>query len=360
MQDHIYAVIMAGGSGTRFWPVSRGTKPKQLVRIVGDTTMIQATVARLQPAIPPERTLIITTAALAEETRKQLPMLKPEHVIAEPVGRDTAACVCLAAMVVKRMDPEATMVLLPADATINPAVDFQKCLLAGAAAAADRSLVTYGITPRFAATGYGYVHVGEQTETIDDIAVHKVQSFKEKPQQDVAETYVADGHYLWNSGIFTWRCDVVLEQLAQHTSWLVEGLQPVEAAWDSDAFDQVLADAYGPLKKISIDFALMEHAKNIKVVRASFEWDDVGSWDALYDHLPVNEQGVIERGEVKTLDCANSMLINEGKQIVTAIGLDGVSVVVTEDAILVCAKGASQSVKKVYEQLKSEGRDDLL
>ena len=360
MSEHVYAVIMAGGSGTRFWPVSRGQRPKQLVRIVGDTTMIQATVARLQPAIPPERTLVITTAALVEETRRQLPMLKPEHIIPEPVGRDTAPCVCLAAMIVKRIDPEAVMVLLPADATISPAVDFQRCLMVGAEAAADRSLVTYGIEPRFAATGYGYVHVADEVANLDGIAVHKVESFKEKPEQDVAEQYVADGNYLWNSGIFTWRCDVVLEQLAEHTTWLVDGLAAVEAAWDSDAFDSVLAESYGKLKKISIDFALMEHATDIKVVRANFEWDDVGSWDALYDHLPADEHGVIQRGEGRVLNCSNSMIINESQQFVAAVGLDDVSIVVTDDATLVCAKGASQSVKDIYNALKDQGRDELL
>ncbi len=360
MSEHVYAVIMAGGSGTRFWPTSRASRPKQLVRIVGDTTMIQATVARLQPAIPPERTLVITTAAIAEETRKQLPMLKPEHVIAEPVGRDTAACVCLAAMLVKRMDPDAIMVLLPADATITPADVFQQNLLAGAKAAEDRSLVTYGIEPRFAATGYGYVHVDDNAAEVDGVKVHKVQQFKEKPDLATAQIYVDSGEYLWNSGIFTWRCDVVLEQLSKHTSWLVEGLAPVEAAWDTEAFDQVLADAYGPLKKISIDFALMENATDIKVVRAQFDWDDVGSWDALYDHMDADNDGVIQRGLSEQVDCKDSMLINDTDKMLAAIGLDNISVVMTDDAVLVCAKGASQSVKTVYEKLKEDGREDLI
>lgn len=252
------------------------------------------------------------------------------------------------------------MVLLPADATISPADDFQRCLLYGAEAAADRSLVTYGIQPRFAATGYGYVHVGAEVSQKDGIAVHRVESFKEKPAQDVAEQYLADGNYLWNSGIFTWRCDVVLEQLAEHTTWLVEGLAAVEAAWDSDAFDAVLAESYGKLKKISIDFALMEHATDIKVLRANFDWDDVGSWDALYDHLPADENGVIQRGAGQLLNCTNSMVINESQQFVAAVGLDNVSIVVTDDATLVCAKGASQSVKDIYNSLKDQGRDELL
>ena len=177
----VFAVIMAGGSGTRFWPVSRGLQPKQLVRIIGDNTMIQATVARLQPMVPRERVLVITTASLAAETRRQLPMLKPEHVIAEPVGRDTAACVCLAALLVEKMSPGATMILLPADQVITPADEFQAALAAGVKVARAGNLVTYGITPRFPATGYGYIKLGERQADINKASVNKVHSFIEKP-----------------------------------------------------------------------------------------------------------------------------------------------------------------------------------
>lgn len=355
-----YAVIMAGGSGTRFWPLSRNASPKQLVRIVGDATMIQATVARLQPLIPPERVLVVTTAALAAETRRQLPMLRPEHVIAEPVGRDTAACVCLAALVVERLCPGATMILLPADQVITPVDAFQRCLAAGVAVAERGALVTYGIQPRFPATGYGYIQLAGSPEVVAGIAVNKVLRFVEKPDEIRAKAYVQDGDYRWNAGIFTWRSDVVLRELGAHCPWLTQALLPLAAHWGTPGFDAALAAVYGPLKRISIDYALMEKAQDIQVVTATFTWDDVGSWDALYDHLPADRDGVIARGPVLTQGCSDSLLVNNGTQMLVGIGLEGLSVVVTADAILIVPKGQSQQVKQVVDALKAQGRNDLL
>ncbi|MDA3960766.1 MAG: mannose-1-phosphate guanylyltransferase [Planctomycetota bacterium] len=357
-QDHVYAVIMAGGSGTRFWPISRQQRPKQLTRIVGDTTMIQATVTRLQPFVPADRILVIATEAIAEETRAQLPMLPPEHVIAEPVGRDTAPCVCLAAQIVHKLDPEGVMILLPADQVISPATRFQETLAVGASVAAKGGLVTYGITPRFAATGYGYVQLGAESESIDGIAVNAVQRFVEKPDQATAEGYVAEGTYRWNSGIFTWRADTVLGELAKHAGWLTEALAPVGAAFGTEQFAPALAEIYPGLDKISIDYALMEHATDIAVVTCDFDWDDVGSWDALYDNMESDDQGVRRRGDVLVLDSKDSLVVNEGGPMVTAIGIDGLTVVSTPDAVLVIPKGHSQAVKALYGQLQKE-RPDL-
>lgn len=358
--NDVYAVIMAGGSGTRFWPLSRGVRPKQLVHIIGEGTMIQATVARLQPLIAPERVLVITTAALAEETRKQLPMLKPEHVIAEPVGRDTAACVALAALVIGKMSPGATMILLPADQVIKPADQFQKALAAGVEVARQGNLVTYGITPRFPATGYGYIKLAQRLGDVHGVTVNKVLGFVEKPNEATAKKYLSDGGYRWNSGIFTWKTDVVLDGLETHCGWLTDALKPVADAWGGPSFDTVLNDVYQPLKKISIDYALMEKATNICVVTADFQWDDVGSWDALYDHLPKDADGVISQGDVLAQGCRDSLIVNQTKQIVAAIGVDNLSVVVTPDAILVVPKGRSQQVKNVVDALKAKGRSDLL
>ena len=358
--NDVFAVIMAGGSGTRFWPLSRNARPKQLVQIIGDGTMIQTTVARLQPFIPPERVLVITTAALAEETRKQLPMLKPEHVIAEPVGRDTAACVCLAALVVEKMSPGATMILLPADQVIRPADQFQKALAAGVEVARGGNLVTYGITPRFPATGYGYIKLAQRLGDVHGITVNKVLGFVEKPDEATAKKYLSDGGYRWNSGIFTWKTDVVLDGLDTHCTWLSEALKPVAAAWGTPDFNRVLNEVYQPLKKISIDYALMEKANNICVVTADFHWDDVGSWDSLYDHLPKDANGVITQGDVLAQGCSNSLFVAQTPQIVTAIGINDLSVVVTRDAILIVPKGRSQQVKNVVDALKAKGRTELL
>jgi mannose-1-phosphate guanylyltransferase len=313
--------------------------------------MIQATVARLQPLIPAERVLIITTAAQAEETRRQLPMLKPEHVIAEPVGRDTAACVALAALIVAKDFPGAAMILLPADQVISPADRFQAALAEGVRQAQAGRLVTFGITPRFPATGYGYLEVGDQLHEAGAITVNRVARFVEKPDAAKAAQYVAAGTFRWNAGIFAWRTDVVLAGLTQHTPWLVEALRPVGDAWGTPRFAEALAQAYGPLRKISIDYALMEKATDIAVVTADYAWDDLGSWDALYDHLPQDAAGNRVAGDSVLVGTQGSLVVNRSGQAVAVVGLSGVSVVTTPDAVLVVAQGRSQEVKQVVETL---------
>ncbi|MBA3684218.1 MAG: NTP transferase domain-containing protein [Planctomycetes bacterium] len=360
MNDDIYAVIMAGGSGTRFWPLSRAASPKQLIDIMGGATMIQATVARLQPLVPPDRVLVITTAALAEETRRQLPMVRPEHVVAEPVGRDTAACVALAAVIVERIRPGAVMILLPADHLIQPADAFQRALRSGVALARQGMLATYGIAPRYAASGYGYVKLGAALAPAEGLACNRVECFVEKPDAATAERYLADGSYRWNSGIFTWRSDVVLAELAKHCGWLTEALAPLARAWDTPGFAADLARIYGPLRKISIDYALMEKAQHIAAVTVDFGWDDLGSWDALYDHLDHDAHGVAARGDVQAIECADSLFFAGGKQAIVAIGTTGMIVVSTDDALLILPKGRSQDVKRAVEALKARERTKLL
>jgi len=356
-----YAVIMAGGSGTRFWPVSRAASPKQLTRIIGETTMIQATVARLMPLITPDRVLIITTAQLAVETRRQLPMLKPEQVIAEPVGRDTAACVALAALVVEKLSPGATMIMLPADQIIEPADSFQRALAAGVAVAQQGKLVTYGIVPRHPATGYGYLKLGEAHPSIDGISVSRVERFVEKPDLERAKTYQAAGNYRWNSGIFTWRTDVVLRELGVHCAALTVALAPVAAAYGTPRFDSVLAEVYMPLKKVSIDYALMEHAKEVAAVEGDFAWDDVGSWDALPAHLEGDSAGTISRGDVVAVGCRHCLLVSEpGAPLIAAANCHGLTIVATKDAILVVPRGEGQAVKAVVDELNKRGRTELL
>jgi mannose-1-phosphate guanylyltransferase len=233
-------------------------------------------------------------------------------------------------------------------------------LAAGVAVAKAGNLVTYGIQPRFAATGYCYIKLGTALPAVGSASVNKVHSFIEKPDEAKAKKYLADGGYRWNSGIFTWKTDVVLQGLQVHCAWLKQALMPVADAWGSAAFDQVLNDVYQPLKKISIDYALMEKADNICVVTAAFTWDDVGSWDSLYDHLPKDAGAVITQGQVLAHDCHDSLIINQTQQMVTGIGLQGMSIIVTKDAILVVPKGKSQAVKQLVDMLKEQGRSDLL
>ena len=361
LDEHVYAVIMAGGSGTRFWPVSRGHCPKQLTRILGEQTMIQATVGRLTPAVPPERTLVITTQAIAEATRQQLPALPPANIVAEPVGRDTAACVCLAAEIVHSMDPDGVMILLPADQLIAPVDRFQQALAAAVTVARrERGLVTFGIPPRFAATGYGYIAQGPVVDPVGDIPVHAVERFVEKPDVSTAEDYLAQGSFLWNSGIFAWRSDVVLAALRQHCPDLVAALDPIASVWGTERFDAELERIYQPLPRISVDYALMEKADTIHVVTAPFDWDDLGSWDALCDHLPSDDQAVAISGQALVREARDVLVFNADGPTVVVDGVDNLIVVATGDAVLVCRKGGSQNVKQIVETLREQGREDLL
>ena len=361
------AIIMAGGSGTRFWPASRAQTPKQLTRILGDTTMIQAAVARVQPLIPASRILVVTTRALAEATRRQLPMLDPAHIIAEPVGRDTAAAVALAGLVARARFPGAVSVLLPADQVIAPADAFQDALRAGIAAAAAGALVVYGIAPRHAATGYGYVQLGDALPGSHGCQRHRVARFVEKPDAATAEGYLRHGGYRWNSGIFTWRAEVALAGLERHCPWLIAGLAEVAAALGADGsglgsagFASALDAAYGPLRRISVDYALMEHAERIEAITGAFAWDDLGAWDSLYDHLPADADGMRIAGEAIAVGCRDSLLVRHGGPFIAAAGLDGITVVSTPDAVLVLPRGRGQEVKRIVERLHAEGRDALL
>ncbi|MFM2090443.1 MAG: hypothetical protein RLZZ127_932, partial [Planctomycetota bacterium] len=279
---------------------------------------------------------------------------------AEPAGRDTAAAVALAAMVVEHRFPGAAMVLLPADQVIAPADAFQTALRAGLDAARDGALVTFGIAPRGPATGYGYIQVGESLAPRHGCAVATVARFVEKPDLATATRYVEDGGYRWNSGIFAWRGDVVLRELASHCPWLIEALAPLRPVLGTPAFATRLAEVYGPLRRISIDYALMEKAQGIQVVTGHFAWDDVGSWDSLYDHADADAAGLRSRGDVTAIDCADSLIVQDGGPAVAAVGLRGLTVVSTRDAVLVVPRGQSQRVKEIVDRLKAEGRGGLL
>jgi mannose-1-phosphate guanylyltransferase len=351
-----WVVIMAGGSGTRFWPVSRTGRPKQLTALLGSATMIQATVGRLQGLVPAERILVITTAAIADATRQQLPGLPAENIIAEPEGRDTAPCVGLAAAIIAARDPNGVMALLPADQLIEPVSDLHTALKAGyAIASAHRCLATYGIAPRFAATGYGYICLGEDLPETESLKVNQVQSFVEKPDEPTAKEYLAQGNYRWNSGMFTWRADVVLDALQEHCPDLAEAVLPLGEAFGSNSFDTLIAERYPTLTKISIDYALMEKHGDIRVITPTFTWDDLGSWDSLRDHLPQDDTGVATSGTCVHIDCHNSLFFQEaGAPPIAAIGVSDLSVVASPESILIVPTGASQRVKQLQQHVMSQ------
>lgn len=356
----LHAVIMAGGKGTRFWPLSRERRPKQLLKIVGDRTMIQATVDRIAPLVPPERVLIVTGASHADEIKKQLPELPEKNIIVEPAGRNTAPCVALAAMIVKKRDPEGVMAVFPADHVIqNP--DALIKTIEGITNVLENNpgvLATIGIKPGYPETGYGYIKQGHPIEG----PVSAVEKFLEKPDAATADEYVKSGRYLWNSGMFFWRADTILAELRENMPRLMEDMAIIDGAVGTPMFEEIMEQRYASLTSISIDYAVMEHAGGqgkAVVAVADPGWNDVGSWRSLYDLAEPDERGNIHRGELLAIDAKGVAVHNENR-LVAAIGLENVIIIETDDAILVCHKDRAQDVRRITEMLREKGHDGLL
>ena len=285
----LHAIIMAGGSGTRFWPKSRRDRPKQLLKLFGDATMLQQTVARIEPLIPGERILVITGADQAAATRAQLPGIPFENIVAEPCPRNTAACVGLAAWIVRKKDPQSTMVVIAADHVIEPAAEFLATVRAAASVIDDdpTTLITFGIKPTRPETGYGYIERGELIETRQGQAVHRVVQFREKPDRATAEVFLAAGKFAWNSGIFLWRARTILEELQRHRPQLAAALARVGDALGTPAETEVIAHEYPLMERAPIDKAVMEKAANVRVLEVRYHWNDVGDWR----HSPIFSPG---------------------------------------------------------------------
>lgn len=340
----LYAVIMAGGRGERFWPAGRVGRPKQMLNLTGGKTMIEETVQRLFPLIAPERLFVITNTAYVKELQSLLP-IPAANVIGEPEGRDTAPCVALATALVRRRDPDATMILLPADHVIRPAKLFQETLKTAAVQAQTGALLTLGITPTGPATGYGYLHLGETVSN----GVHKVLEFKEKPDAATAETFFRDGNYRWNSGMFVWRCDAVSAAFAKYAPGLASKLE----AW-ADGAD--FTEDFAGCEKISIDYAVMEKAENVLACDVSFYWNDLGSWSSLKSVLPLDEAGNSVQGRVVTLDAANNVLVSDEETLIGVIGIHDIAVVKSGNGILVCPLSEEQKVKRLVGKLPGNYR----
>lgn len=356
-----YALIMAGGVGTRFWPSSRLAKPKQFLNLVGERTMIQMTVDRIRPLIDPSRILVITNDAYVGLVREQLPDLPAGNIIGEVVAKNTAPCVALAASVLHREDPDASMVVLPADHHIQNPVEFRTILEAALAKAeGGRNLVTVGITPHRPETGYGYIQTAE-ADADRSLArpVHRVKSFAEKPDIHTAIRFLQSGDFLWNSGMFIWRADTILHAFATHLPEMTALARMVPARSDA-AFKTRVDDFYRSANSISIDYGIMEKADTVHVVPAEFGWSDVGSWLAVYELAEKDGNGNASQGDrALFVDSANCYAKTTGKRFTAMVGLDGVAVVETEDTLLVCRLEAAQDVKKVVDAIKGTPYDAL-
>ncbi|OPY85969.1 MAG: Mannose-1-phosphate guanylyltransferase RfbM [Syntrophus sp. PtaU1.Bin208] len=348
----MYAVIMAGGKGSRFWPRSRRHKPKHLLDITGKQTIIQETVKRISPLISPDRTLIITGADHAEELRRQLPDIPPENILVEPVGRNTAPCIGLAAIHIRRRVGDAVMAVLPSDHLISDGNSFLDTL-AAAAEAAERhdALVTLGIRPTVPETGYGYLERGNPVESIGGKLLYDVWSIREKPPLEKATQFLEQGNFYWNSGMFVWKASTILRAIATHLPDLHRGLLKIEGVLGTQHYETVLKEIYGETPAISIDYGVMEKADKVLLIPGDFGWSDVGSWDALWEVSEKDDSGNASCGQVIAVETGDSLVYSPGK-LVALVGVHDLIVVETEDSLLICRRGESQKVKEVVDILE--------
>lgn len=358
----LHALIMAGGGGTRFWPRSRERRPKQFLTLAGDRSLLQQAYDRIEAMAPPERCWVITSKEHVEETRRQLPVLPADRVIGEPYRRDTAACIGLGAALIARQDPAAVMIVMPADHVIEPVQEFRRAVHVAEQMAGEHpaSLITFGITPTYPATGYGYIHRSDELARRQGIGVYRVHEFREKPSQEVAEGFVASGEYFWNSGIFVWKAATILRELKEHQPKLAQAVERIAEAWQSPQGLAVLSREYELLERISIDFAVMERAREKLVVQAPYRWDDVGSWLALERMNPQDANGNTVLGQycgLKTHDC---VIVGDAEHLVTTLGVNNLLIVQDGNATLVADRRDEGAVKLLVDELKKRGLEKYL
>jgi mannose-1-phosphate guanylyltransferase len=356
-----YAVIMAGGKGERFWPLSTSKHPKQLLALVGDQPLIAQAVDRLDGLIPPENVFVVTNADLVEATRQAAPMLPPENIVGEPVGRDTAAAVACGGALVGARDPQAVFAVLTADQVMGN-LDVFKATLRGGMNLAEKNeiLVTIGIQPTFPSTGFGYIESGETFDTAEGIRFKKAVRFVEKPDAVTAQSYLDTGRFFWNSGMFIWSVPTLGKAFAAHCPEMKKLMDELTGYAQRGEILRGLEKIYPTLGKISVDYALMEKADNIVMACGTFMWDDVGSWPALESHFAHDEGGNTLIGNCQQIDSTNNIIYSKDR-LTAVIGADNLVIVQAEGVTLVCPKDRAQDIKKMVTALRTKGTfDDLL
>jgi mannose-1-phosphate guanylyltransferase len=360
---NVFAVVMAGGIGSRFWPRSRERSPKQLLEIVGTGSMLQRTVARLAALADAEHTLVVTNAVQRAGVAEQLPAVPAGNILVEPVGRNTAPCIALAAAWIRRKDPEALMMVLPADHLMRDEKEFVRVMRTSLRVAEETgALLTLGIQPTSPETGYGYIQYADEEAVPNPYRkdeVFRVKTFAEKPNLETAERFLESGDFLWNSGMFVWKVQSIWEEIQLHLPETAEQLETVDRAIGTPSYEQVLETAYGLIRGISIDYGVMEKARNVYVVKGEFGWSDVGSWDEAARLAEADHDGNVVRGKVLLKDTHN-VYVEGGERFVAAIGVEDLIVVSTDDALLICRKGKSQDVKEVVDYIRRKQINDLL
>ncbi|MCW8827537.1 MAG: mannose-1-phosphate guanylyltransferase/mannose-6-phosphate isomerase, partial [Gammaproteobacteria bacterium] len=350
-RPNIQAVILAGGSGTRLWPISREQLPKQFLSIDGGQTLLEATIDRLQPLVTPDDVLIVTKKDYAQGEAYHA--LNRYETLLEPEGRNTAPAIALAAAWLRRNGDDPVMVVLPADHVIKDAPMFQQALKQAVDAAEQDRLVTFGITPSHPDTGFGYIQAGAQQG--DNI--HAVQRFAEKPDLATAEQFLSEGGYYWNSGMFVWKASTILREISEHLPEVAAILEEITSQWQDGQKTNVIEELFPRMPGISIDYGVLEKTANVSLIPCDIGWSDVGSWDAVYEVSTKDGNNNATQGNVITVGCSNA-LIHSNKRLVAAIGVDDINIIETPDAILITKRGESQQVREVVDTLKQSNAQE--
>ena len=362
----IQAVIMAGGAGTRFWPESRADFPKQLLTLTGNRSMIQTTVDRIEGLIPKDRVLVVTGQRLVKKMEAQLPSLPSDSILGEPCRRDTAPCIGLAALFCAQNDPEATMIVMPADHVIEQTAAFCQAVEYAAQLVEEtpRRIVTFGIRPSYPAETFGYIERGDLLEskankTMEAIA-YRVKQFREKPKSAVAQQYLQAGTFYWNSGIFVWKAKTILEELRQREPEMLKHLEVIAENRGSDNFAEIFSNEFSAIEGVSIDYAVMEHAQDIVVVEAPFDWDDVGNWSAVGRLRGADENGNTIVGRHLGLKTENAIVRAQDGHLLVTLGMKDLIVVQTADATLVADRNDEESIRELVKMIEEKGLTEYL
>jgi mannose-1-phosphate guanylyltransferase len=358
--DHFYALIMAGGGGTRLWPLSRRNRPKQMLPLVSEESLFRVSVMRLAALFPPERIFVVTGKNQVDSLQADVRELPKANFIGEPFGQDSGPAAALGVQHITSLDPHAVIAILTADHYISDVWGFNNCLRAAYHVAQQGYIVTLGIKPTFPATGFGYIQQdGLLSETLG-LSVYHSGGFKEKPSAEVAQQFLESGRYSWNSGMFIWAGQQALAEFARQQPAIEACLQPIRAAFGTPHYPQAIQSAWEKMPKISLDYAVMEQAQHMAMIPVDIGWSDIGSWAAVYDELPKDPHGNVLQGAGQHLAIeSHGSLVNSPRLVVT-IGLDDVVVVDAEDVIMVCRRDRAQDVKQAVEQLKKQGLDRYL
>ena len=359
--QNVFVSILAGGSGTRLWPLSRRSRPKHLIGLTGKSTLLQETVRRVRPIVPDDHIFVVTIRDHVSLIREQLPFVPEENLVVEPAPRGTGPCLGLAALHLLQRDSSAIMVSLHADHVVQLEDRFRELIIAATQASGDGRLVTMGIVPTYPETGYGYIHRGEQVRELDGETVFRVRRFTEKPSPNRARAFVESGEYFWNSGYFVWHVGDVLAEMKRLLPKRYEQLMRIGSSLGTEKESAVVESIWPRIEPVTIDVGVMEGAADVVVLPADIGWSDVGSWASLADVLKGDEHGnvVVRKGELVALDTTGTV-IHGGSRLVAMLGVRDLVVIDTEDVLLVCPKDRAQDVRKLVDELKQRGEDHLV